>query len=232
VNSFGYGGTNAHVIIEDTKSYLDSHYPSKNRITNGIQNGISSCSIGGNANGVAITNGTKSNGSLLTSLSIRSPNQNRLPVALNHQSRVFTLSSFNKAASKAQAQNLLTYLQEAVISTTEDFLDNLAFTLNSRRSRFPWRLAISAPSVDGLKEAIASSELEFSQAPSTVPRLGFVFTGQGAQWYAMGRELFDRYPIYRESITKADGCLKKLGAEWSLIGGRLLHYLIVKVIVL
>ncbi|CCF42156.1 hypothetical protein CH063_12229, partial [Colletotrichum higginsianum] len=48
-------------------------------------------------------------------------------------------------------------------------------------------------------------------------RIGFVFTGQGAQWWGMGRELYGAYPIYTAAIDRADECLRKLGAEWSLV---------------
>lgn len=203
LNSFGYGGTNAHVILEEAESYLEKRHLSGNKITNGVENGL----VEKLSNGFATTNG------------FATPKINGIPlVSLNSQNRVFVLSSFSKATSKSQAQNLLAYVDGEHRSFDEDFLENLAFTLNSRRSRFTWRLAVSAPSRHELKKAVLSRELDFSQALTTVPRLGFVFTGQGAQWFAMGRELFNRYPVYRESILKADGQLKKLGAEWSLFG--------------
>jgi acyl transferase domain-containing protein/NADPH:quinone reductase-like Zn-dependent oxidoreductase len=44
-----------------------------------------------------------------------------------------------------------------------------------------------------------------------------VFTGQGAQWYAMGRELITTYPVFGASIKEADAILKDLGADWSLM---------------
>lgn len=50
-------------------------------------------------------------------------------------------------------------------------------------------------------------------------QLGFVFTGQGAQWHAMGRELYGQhgYAVYKSALERADRCLHKLGAQWSLI---------------
>ncbi|CAL3970576.1 unnamed protein product, partial [Diplocarpon coronariae] len=49
------------------------------------------------------------------------------------------------------------------------------------------------------------------------PRIGFIFTGQGAQWYAMGRELFDAYPIFAATMERIDRYLTKLGANFSLL---------------
>ncbi|MEM7145877.1 MAG: amino acid adenylation domain-containing protein [Verrucomicrobiota bacterium] len=44
----------------------------------------------------------------------------------------------------------------------------------------------------------------------------FVFTGQGAQWWAMGQELLEREPVFRDTIEKIDRLLKPL-AGWSLL---------------
>ncbi|EFW98603.1 phenolpthiocerol synthesis polyketide synthase ppsa [Grosmannia clavigera kw1407] len=39
------------------------------------------------------------------------------------------------------------------------------------------------------------------------PRLAFVFTGQGAQWFAMGRELVPMYAVFRQRLESADTLL-------------------------
>lgn len=44
----------------------------------------------------------------------------------------------------------------------------------------------------------------------------FVFTGQGAQWWAMGQELLEREPIFRRTIEQIDAFLRPL-AGWSLV---------------
>ena len=51
--------------------------------------------------------------------------------------------------------------------------------------------------------------------PSSEPRIGFVFTGQGAQWARMGAEL-NQYPIFRESVEASDEYLRsELKCRWS-----------------
>ena len=44
-----------------------------------------------------------------------------------------------------------------------------------------------------------------------------VFTGQGAQWHAVGRELIMAYPPFKASLEEDEIYLKELGADWSLL---------------
>lgn len=97
-------------------------------------------------------------------------------------------------------------------------LKNLAFTLGQRRSRFPWSLAMSSTSLERLISSLSDQDLKPVQALSRQPRLGFVFNGQGAQWFAMGRELVKVYPAYLDTLAKCDEAIKSFGGTWSLIG--------------
>lgn len=87
---------------------------------------------------------------------------------------------------------------------------HLAHTLATRRSRFSQRAFIVAPSdaVPGsLNSGItvsAKSQREFNS------HVGFVFTGQGAQWPSMGRGLFKEYTTFRKSIRYQDQILARL----------------------
>lgn len=105
---------------------------------------------------------------------------------------------------------------EAKETDDTDIMDRLAFTLCQRRSVLDWREAVSASTPTELAEALSSSTSE-PLRPSGQPSLGFVFTGQGAQWYAMGRELHS-YPVFASSMQSADDWLREYGANWSLLG--------------
>jgi acyl transferase domain-containing protein len=48
-----------------------------------------------------------------------------------------------------------------------------------------------------------------------VPSLVMIFTGQGAQWPRMGRELRSN-PVFSSTIKSLDNYLHNLGAAWSL----------------
>lgn len=48
------------------------------------------------------------------------------------------------------------------------------------------------------------------------PRLVFVFSGHGAQWPGMGRELWQQEPVFCQALERCDRALKK-HASWSLL---------------
>src|SRR5262249_13196790 len=48
------------------------------------------------------------------------------------------------------------------------------------------------------------------------PRLAFVCSGQGPQWWAMGRQLLETEPVFRDVIHRCDEIVRQLG-PWSLL---------------
>ena len=93
------------------------------------------------------------------------------------------------------------------------FLGDLAYTLGERKSHLAWRGFAIADSLDELKHQLHDS-IKNTIKSSRNPAVGFVFTGQGAQWYAMGRDLLQyRFPIFLESIQKSDEYAKSLGCH-------------------
>ena len=190
VNSFGFGGTNAHAIIESWDGVGSAAF--------------STC-------GAAICP------SPLTSV----------PGACGP----FTLSAYSHA-SLAQAAEALS--QQLKQPTANRFvMGDLAWTLQSRRTAFPFRAAFSAATTQELADKLdmfASENLvESGDAPGSVARAvtvssGFplhilgVFTGQGAQWPGMGARLFEQSPIFKRSIQQLEESLAQLPdpPSWSL----------------
>jgi acyl transferase domain-containing protein len=166
VNNFGFGGTNAHVVLERAP-FLDT-------------------------------------------------NQNT-PEPGDQSRKLFVLSGNDKTALESQMKNLGIYLEQRPEIFQNDLMSNIAYTLGQRRSLMQWRVAIATPSSFDLIQALNSGKLH--PARETEPlRIGFVFTGQGAQWNAMGRELYSQYPIFASTIDACDSCLVSFGATFSLIG--------------
>lgn len=137
---------------------------------------------------------------------------------VRQRTRVFALTSKSKNAGAILSRDLKHYLNGREQPNQQALLDDLAHTLFARRSAFAWRTAFTATAPSELISALEQPDVELQRASSD-PRLGFVFTGQGAQWHAMGRELIGAYPVFKQSLLKAEAHLQKLGASWSLLGG-------------
>ncbi|KAG9237456.1 putative polyketide synthase [Amylocarpus encephaloides] len=130
--------------------------------------------------------------------------------------RIFVLSANDKTALENQMNAVTIYLEQRPEVFQNSLLPNLAYTLGQRRSTLSYKLAIPARSSAELIPALASSSVTQFRS-MTEPRLGFIFTGQGAQWHAMGKELLDAYPVFASTIERIDRCLSELGATFSLL---------------
>ncbi|KAF1988100.1 ketoacyl-synt-domain-containing protein, partial [Aulographum hederae CBS 113979] len=126
--------------------------------------------------------------------------------------RLFTLSAMTEHSCKKRVQALKSYCE----SRSDQHFDSLAYTLSKRWDGFPWRWSVSASSMQELIEKMDDPACAPKQASQT-PKVGFVFAGQGAQWYAMGRELMGSYPAFMKTMLSADRIYRDLGADWSLI---------------
>lgn len=136
--------------------------------------------------------------------------------------KLYVLTANDKASLSQVLKNIVIYLEQRPEIFQMDLTSNLAYTLGERRSLLQWRVAIPALNSFELIEAINGEK--YTQGKEVEPlRLGFIFTGQGAQWYAMGRELYQQYPTFTNSIVRADKGLLALGAGWSLIGEQILR---------
>lgn len=188
---------------------------------NGHVNGYSN----GHTNGGALTNGHANghnqNGLSTTQTEEYSHFSNANGRAANSnghtksQKRLFALSAFDPKAGEAWAVKLADYVRQRPGVDEAKFLDSLSFTLSNRRTIHSWKSVITAESRQNL-----ISQLEGSQFVNVSPKtkLGLVFTGQGAQWCGMGKELIHAFPNFRKSLEQCDSALLRLGASFGVIG--------------
>jgi acyl transferase domain-containing protein/acyl-CoA synthetase (AMP-forming)/AMP-acid ligase II/acyl carrier protein len=111
---------------------------------------------------------------------------------------------------------------------TRDFdnpgaIRDLCYSANTGRCVFERRLAIVTEPLDGdgagnaLREALnraAAGETAPNAIRGTVrsgylPKMAFLFTGQGAQFAGMGRQLYDTEPTFRATIDRCDAVLRE-----------------------
>lgn len=95
-------------------------------------------------------------------------------------------------------------------------IESLAYTLSERRSRHYYRAFSIVHSATG---KIDETTLVTGKKSSAIPRIGFVFTGQGAQWSQMGLQLVKAMPLAKQVIMGLDEVLKALPEPpaWSLL---------------
>lgn len=142
---------------------------------------------------------------------------NGTPEAQRPSSRIFVLSGTNEASANDYIKRLTAFLENNQ-NNERGFEEDLAYTLSERRTKFPWKAVIPAKSVHDLLQSLKGDSLTLSKSITGNPLLGFIFTGQGAQWYAMGRELISDDPVVNAIIVRAGAHIRTLGAKWDLKG--------------
>jgi acyl transferase domain-containing protein/thioesterase domain-containing protein/acyl carrier protein len=164
VNAFGFGGANAHVILESAPT---SDPP-----------------------GVA-----------------------RLP----SRPQLLPISAHSGAALHALAARYLTQLEDPA---TE--VHAVCAAAATRRSELAHRLCVLGGSAAelrvGLEHFLAGRADPRVFVGTAIPerRPVFVFSGQGPQWWGMGRELLSSEPVFRTTLTEIDRLFRQWGA-WSVL---------------
>ncbi|KAL8833493.1 MAG: hypothetical protein Q9170_004238 [Blastenia crenularia] len=183
VNSFGFGGSNAHAILEE---YSEAQ---------------------------AIT---------------ADPSQSLKRRPRDAPFTPFVFSAISEASLIAQLEAYSTHLK----LYTDINASDLAWTLHSRRSHLPVKTAFSALTIEQLISKIDDKLDEVRTNPSTAvgirstpktvtPHILGVFTGQGAQWAAMGGHLIRSSEFVRSKVETLEECLATLPTsdrpQWSLL---------------
>lgn len=179
INGFGYGGANAHVIVEqapDAFSQVHSTVPSRK-------------------------------------IGSQESHANAAPVLV-------PLSARNQPALQQSAQQLADWLAGP---GNQFHLAEIAGYLAHRRSHFDYRASVCASDhasmIDQLNTLAKTSVSELNNhisAAELEKGIAFVCSGQGPQWWAMGRGLLKYSPAFRSMIKRCDAEFSKY-SKWSLL---------------
>ncbi|KYC40369.1 hypothetical protein WA1_26500, partial [Scytonema hofmannii PCC 7110] len=132
------------------------------------------------------------------------------------------LSAHSPEAVKSLAQAYQNFLgsQEFDVAALQD----ICYTASVRRTHHEHRLAVVVNSPAQVKESLQN----FVQGNADVnvsfgrknrrrrPKVAFVFSGQGPQWWAMGRELLEQEPVFRSAMEQCDELIKS-HTGWSVL---------------
>ncbi|CAN8101888.1 unnamed protein product [Discula destructiva] len=180
LNSFGYGGTNAHIIVEASES-ISGESPATYTYVD----------------------------------SWRRSSRAKLPGSRRASERKRPYLLLFSAHDRATlVQNIDAHGKVAANYTLLD----LAYTLANRRSALLSK-AFTTASYSNLSNVFANVKDNFVFAEKKKVRsVGFIFTGQGAQWARMGAELMEYCPQFLNSIRTLDLALENLhdGPEWCI----------------
>ena len=177
VNSFGFGGSNAHLVLEN--------YPY-------------SCQAP--ARTLQLTPPISGTTSPLPSRPFLLP-----------------LTSHSENGGKLLQQSIANYVDAFRRTNVRD----LASSYSTRRTLHQFRayaIGRNLKEIEAATASIGGPEAKWRRA-SAAPRLGFVFTGQGAQWYAMGRSLITESTFFGQVLSECETILATLpdAPVWSLI---------------
>lgn len=184
VNSFGFGGTNAHVLLEEapapTAEDTPSPVPEQGSAVDGLPFSV-------------------------------------LPLSAHDASVLPGLAEAVRAELAAQGSHA------ADPDADHASLTDLAHTLAHRRQHHDARLSVVYETRRDLDEALAAyvrgeehpRVLRGRRREGQQTSPAWVFTGMGPQWWAMGRQLFETSPAYREAVKAVDGEIVAQ-AGWSL----------------
>ena len=177
INSFGFGGTNANLILQEFSQPRDSESP--NHLPN--------------------------DGSFFC-----------LPVSARSQE-----------ALKDFARRYVDFFSARDDWTPRD-LQDVCYTAALRRSHHDHRFALTGQSVQDFKDGLQAflnddkyhglstgKKIGGGKSEEEKPKIAFIFSGQGPQWWGMGRQLVEQEPVFRATLKKCDEIFSR-HADWSL----------------
>lgn len=121
---------------------------------------------------------------------------------------IITVSGKSKSSLK---KNLL-QLVEFITKNPRVSLSSLSYTTTARRIQYNYRVAVTESSLSKVKASIlAAEEKDIYPISPVAPQVAFVFTGQGAHYAGLGKQLFQESSQFKSDILQFDAIARSQG---------------------
>ncbi|KAI0197537.1 polyketide synthase PksD [Astrocystis sublimbata] len=226
VNSFGLGGSNGHIIMDDAFHTLEIlsrnenwHMLHSSESSNSGREGLtrtqlvplSSSTVDCKDSFSRSSNSSSSELAELTAVSSIETSPGAESDSPKHQLLIWSAKD-EDSLKRVQQQHEAYY--NSHIRGSPHAVSQLAYTLAERRSLMAWR-SFAVVDKSASTSALSLGAVKGMRS-SRNTGLAFVFTGQGAQYAQMGVGLLC-YPAFLAKLEEANHVFQSLGADWSLI---------------
>ncbi|SPJ88310.1 probable polyketide synthase that catalyse the condensation of one acetyl-CoA and six malonyl-CoA resultin [Fusarium torulosum] len=125
---------------------------------------------------------------------------------------VVTVSARSSDSLRRNLVNLREFVEGQKGSGT-DLLGKLSYTTSARRMHHQFRASVTAQNLEQLSMGLdAAIELQdVKRIPAAARPVGFVFSGQGAQYSGMGKDYFTHFTVFRSEIMSYDSIVRSQG---------------------
>lgn len=196
VSSFGFGGTNSHVVLECP---APAQLPKE-----------ASKAPPATISATTITNSNGSGGS--------EPSSNGYPAASASEKLRSPLLLTLSARTSSALPRLAAKYRDALGELPEARLTDFCYTANTGRSHFDQRAVVIGSSREELLDGL-DALAEGRRSPSVRQgkrrlvnrmRVAGLFTGQGSQYAGMGKQLYAQQPAFRTALDRCDQLIDQL----------------------
>ncbi|UCH92294.1 MAG: amino acid adenylation domain-containing protein [Candidatus Aminicenantes bacterium] len=210
--SLHFHSPNPKIDFDNSPFYVNTKPQEWNNDENPLRAGVSSFGIGGTNAHVVLEEWPGNHSSNAWTMDHGPWSQGRggvSPPPGSREYQLILLSAKTQSALDKMTHNLVNYLQEGPPVNLVD----MSYTLQAGRKRFEHGKMVVVSNREQAARALSSPgpevQTHFTKA-SNEKKVVFMFPGQGSQYVNMGREFYEKQPLFREEMDRCFEILNTL----------------------